>query len=157
MEVDNIVHDPRANSDRKRDCGDQSGAAPTAGADRITPAPEVVGAEAAPAAAERRRSASSSRKEKESLKILEELPTVLDLHHWLARAAQALVEATAYDDRADVAWFSKINDPKETFESFEDSGPERFQSLDRMLSVALQKKIKGGELGREIASKTTMM
>ena len=31
-----------------------------------------------------------------------DLPTVNDLHHWLAMVAEALVEASAYDDRAEV-------------------------------------------------------
>ena len=55
-----------------------------------------------------------------------ELPTVSSLHHWLALTAAALVEASAYDDRAEVAWFSKGNDPTMTFESLADSGEDRF-------------------------------
>ena len=50
------------------------------------------------------------RKEKETLKMPKELPTVNDVHHWLALTASALAEASAYDDRAEVAWFSKVND-----------------------------------------------
>ena len=50
-------------------------------------------------------------KEKEALKMPKELPTVNELHHWLALTASALVEASAYDDRAEVAWLAKVNDP----------------------------------------------
>ena len=47
--------------------------------------------------------ATDVRKEKEALKMPKELLTVNDLHHWLALTASALVEASAYDDRADVS------------------------------------------------------
>ena len=56
--------------------------------------------------------APTGRTEKGALSMPKELPTVSDLHHWLALAAAALVEASAYDDRAEVAWFSKVNDPQ---------------------------------------------
>ena len=45
----------------------------------------------------------TGRKEKESLRMPKDLPTVNDSHHWLAMTAAALVEASAYDDRAEVA------------------------------------------------------
>ena len=46
----------------------------------------------------------TGRKGKESLGMPKDLPTVNDVHHWLAIPAAALVETSAYDDRADVAW-----------------------------------------------------
>ena len=53
---------------------------------------------------------SASRAEGEGVaKLPKELPTVSDVHHWLALTAAALVEASAYDHRAEVAWFSKVN------------------------------------------------
>ena len=70
-----------------------------------------------------------------------ELPTVNDLHHWLALTASALVEASAYDDRADVAWVATVNDPKVTFEALADSEKDRFKNLDMMLSNLSQTKL----------------
>ena len=58
-----------------------------------------------------------------------ELPTVHDVHQWLALTASALVEASAYDDRADVAWFSTMNDPNIAFEALADSEEDRFNNL----------------------------
>ena len=84
-----------------------------------------------------------------------ELPSVSSLHQSLAFAAVALVEASAYDDRAEVAWFSKVNDPSMTFESLADSGEDRFKNLDMMLANLLQSKIgASGELGRLVAAKS---
>ena len=78
-----------------------------------------------------------------------ELPTVSDLHHWLALTAVARVEASAYDDRAEVAWFSKVNDPSKSFEALADSEKDRFKNLDMRLVNNLQSKMgKAGELGR---------
>ena len=50
--------------------------------------------------------AAAVRKGKEALEMPKELPTVKDAHQWLALTASALVEASAYDDRAKVAWSS---------------------------------------------------
>ena len=61
------------------------------------------------------------RKEKETPAMPRGLPTVNDAHHWLALTASALVEASAYDDRAEVAWFSKVNSPNIPFEALADS------------------------------------
>ena len=55
--------------------------------------------------------------------------------------ADALVEASAYGDRAEVAWFSKVNDPNMTFGSFAVSGADRIENLDMLLSNMLQNKI----------------
>jgi hypothetical protein len=94
-------------------------------------------------------------KEQEALKMPTDLPTVNDLHHWLALIASALVEASAYDDRAEVAWFSKVNDPSVTFEALADSEKDRLKHLDMMLSNMLQSNIgRAGELGRLVAAKT---
>ena len=57
--------------------------------------------------------APAGRREKETLRR----PKVNDLHRWLALTAAALVEASACDDRAEVAWFSTVNDPNVTFEA----------------------------------------
>ena len=87
-----------------------------------------------------------------------ELPTVNDLHHWLALTAVALVAASVYDDRAEVAWFSKVNDPRITFEALADSERDRFKNLEVMLANLLQSKIgKAGELGRLVATKSQSM
>ena len=86
------------------------------------------------------------------------LPSVNDSHRWLAMTAAALVEASTYDGRADVAWFSKVNDPVVTFGSFADSGKDRFTSLDLMLSSVLQSKVgRSGDLGRLVGAKAQGM
>ena len=75
---------------------------------------------------------------------------MVSLHTWLARVAQALAEASAYNDRQEVIWFLQVNEPGQTFETLAGPGPERLHNLDAMLSVALQSKIKGGDLEREL-------
>ena len=70
-----------------------------------------------------------------------ELPTVSDVHHWLASTAAALVEASAYNDRAEVAWFSKVNDPSTAFAALPDPERDRLKNLDMMLVNILQSKI----------------
>jgi hypothetical protein len=47
-------------------------------------------------------------------------------------------------------WFLQVNEPNQTFETLADPGLERFHNLGSMLSVALQSKIKGGDLEREL-------
>ena len=64
----------------------------------------------------------TGRKEKELLRLPKDLPTVNDLHHWLAMIAAALVEASACGDRAEVAWLSKVHDPHMTFEAIAELG-----------------------------------
>ena len=87
-----------------------------------------------------------------------ELPSVNDLHHWLAMTAAALVEASAYDHRAEVAWFSKVSDPQMTFDSHAELGKDPFKNLDMTLSNVLQSKIgEGGELGRLVAANAQNM
>ena len=54
-----------------------------------------------------------------------------------------------------MAWLTKVNDPSEAVESLVDSWLVRFRSLGAMLSGALQSKIKGGELGRDISSRAS--
>ena len=90
------------------------------------------------------------RKEKETLHLPKDLPTVVGLNAWLAKVAQALAEASAYNDRKEVAWFLQVSEPDQTFETLADPGLDRFHNLDSMLSVALQGKIKGGDLEREL-------
>ena len=75
----------------------------------------------------------AGRKERETLMMPKDLPSANDLHHWLALTAPALVEASAYDDRAEVAWLCKVNDPGMKLHSFADSGKDRFKNLDMML------------------------
>ena len=83
---------------------DKSGGDPT---DRTPAGPSALTAESAP----------TGREEKESLRAPKDRPIANDLHHWLAMTAAALVEASAYDDRAEIASLSKANDPNMTFES----------------------------------------
>ena len=69
-----------------------------------------------------------------------------------------MVEAFVYDDQAEVACFSKVNDPNVTFESLGDPERERFKNLDMTLSNILQRKIgRSGELGRLVAKTSQNM
>ena len=56
-----------------------------------------------------------------------------------------------------MAWFTKVSGPAETFESLVDPLLARFRSLGAMLFGALQSKIKGGELGRELFSRVASL
>ena len=49
----------------------------------------------------------------------------------------ALVQASAYSDSAEVAWFRECNGPTKNLEDFSDSGPERLWGLDSKLGTAL--------------------
>ena len=71
---------------------------------------------------------------------------MVSLQTWLAGVAQALAEASAYIVRQEVIWFLQVNEPDQTLETLADPGPARFHNLDAMLSVALQSKIKGGDI-----------
>ena len=51
------------------------------------------------------------------------------------------MDASAYDDRADVAGVSKVNDPSMTFDSFADSGKDLLKNLDMMLPGVFQNKM----------------
>ena len=94
------------------------------------------------------------RKEKESLNIPKELPTVSTLNVWLAKVATALTEASVYYDKAEVAWLMKVTTPAATFDALADSGEPRFHGLDTMLAPALQALVTTGELGRSLNKKS---
>ena len=51
----------------------------------------------------------------------------------------------------------KVNDPSETYEPLEDSGPVRLRRLGAMLSGALQSTDKDGDVGRDVASKSSSL
>ena len=59
------------------------------------------------------------------------------LAQWKVTVASALVQASAFGDRAEVAWFRECGDVGKDFEYFADSGHERFRGLDDKLAVAL--------------------
>jgi hypothetical protein len=80
-------------------------------------------------------------KEQGTLHLPKEVPIVVDIQPWLARVAQALAEASAYNDRKEVFWFVQVNEPDQTLETLADPGQERFHNVDALLSVSLQKKI----------------
>ena len=82
---------------------------------------------------------------------------MVDLQPWLARVAQALAEASAYNDRKEVICFLQVSEPEQTFESREDPGPARVHNLDAMLSGALQSELKGGDLAREVTTKLSSL
>ena len=69
------------------------------------------------------------------------LPNVARMRMWLANVGAALVEASAYDDQAEIAWFRAVNEGVSTFESLENSGDARFTNLGMMRAVALNAKL----------------
>ena len=77
------------------------------------------------------------RKMANEVKIPANLPTVPSLADLKMSIAQALVQASAYKDNADVAWFRECNDPTFTLEESSDSGNERFRGLDNKWGTAL--------------------
>ena len=77
------------------------------------------------------------RKEAPYVKIPNQLPTVNSLAEWKVAVARSLLAASAYGDRAEVAWFRECSDPTKGFEHFSDSGAERFRGLDNKLAVAI--------------------
>jgi hypothetical protein len=81
--------------------------------------------------------AHTIRKEASEVKIMGKLPTVPGLPDWKIAIANALVQASAYGDRAEIAWFKECSDPEKTFEYFGNSGADRFTGLDNKLASAI--------------------
>jgi hypothetical protein len=99
--------------------------------------------------------ARPTRKEKKELKMPPKIPNVVHLRMWLANVSVALVEASAYDDQAEIAWFRAVSDGSATFDDLEDSGDQRFNNLDMMLATALNAKLdQSGDLARVVKKKT---
>ena len=69
------------------------------------------------------------------------IPNVVHLRLWLANVSAALVEASAYDDQAEIAWLRAVSDGSATFDDLEDSGDQQFNNLDMMLATALHAKL----------------
>jgi hypothetical protein len=99
--------------------------------------------------------ARPTRKEKKELKMPPKIPNVVHLRMWLANVSAALVEASAYDDQAEIAWFRAVSDGSATFDDLEDSGDQRYINLAMMLATALNAKLdQTGDLGRVVKKKT---
>ena len=64
-------------------------------------------------------------------------PTVTQLNEWGQAIARALVAASPYEDRAEVAWFKRASQKGATFEDLADVGESRFHQLDAMLCQKL--------------------
>jgi len=77
--------------------------------------------------------------------VLPAFPNRPQLQSWRRGVARALVTASAYTDSAEVAWVSEAFNRSKKFEDFEDSGEERFQSLDQKMAVALHGIMKASE------------
>ena len=77
------------------------------------------------------------RKEAAEIKLPSKLPTVPNLAEWKVTFAHALVQASAFGDRAEISWFKECSDASKDFEYFGHSGPERFSGLDNKLVVAI--------------------
>ena len=84
------------------------------------------------------------------------LPNVVHLRMWLANVSAALVEASAYDDQAELSWLRAVNDGVSTYESLESSGGARFVNLDMMLAIALYAKLDQGEFAQVVKRKHVM-
>ena len=77
-------------------------------------------------------------RESAKLEIPKQLPNVTNLGEWKISVSLALVQASGYGDRREVAWFQECNDGTRSFESFADSGGPRFAALDDKLGAAIQ-------------------
>ena len=83
------------------------------------------------------------------------IPNVVHLGMWLANVSAALVEASTYDDQAEIAWFRAVSDGSATSDDLEDSGDQRFNNLDMMLATALNAKLdQSGDFTRVVKKKT---
>ena len=82
-------------------------------------------------------SSNRTRKEAAEVRIPPKLPTVPGLSDWKIKVATALVQASAYGDQAEVAWFRECNDPDHDFEYFGDSWGDRYRGLDHKLATAV--------------------
>ena len=80
--------------------------------------------------------ANRTRKEAAEVRIPPKLPTVPGLSDWKIRVATALVQASAFGDQAEVAWFRECSDPHD-IEYFGDSGGDRYRGLDHKLATAI--------------------
>ena len=100
-------------------------------------------------------SAKPTRKEQKELTLPTKLPNVVHLRMWLANVSAAFVEASAYDDQAEVAWFRTVCDGKTTVEELEDCGEPRYSNLDMMLAAALNTKLDhAADFSRVVKKKT---
>ena len=82
-------------------------------------------------------SSNRTRKDAAEVKIPPKLPTVPGLSDWKIKVATALVQASAYGDQAEVAWFRECNDADHDLEYFGDSGGDRYRGLDHKLATAV--------------------
>ena len=73
----------------------------------------------------------------EVLSIAKEPLVVNTMQIRLAKVATALTEASAHNDKAEVAWLMTATYSCEAFESVLDSGGTRFHGLDSTLVTAL--------------------
>ena len=90
--------------------------------------------------------------------MTKEVLAVDDVHRWFALTASVLVEASAYDDRAEVAWFSQLSGPNVTFEARVESEKDRRANLGTMHPNILQAKIgRAVELGWLVATRSQHM
>ena len=74
-------------------------------------------------------SASRYCKEAAQIQLPARLPTSGSVNEWRINVAQALLQASAYSDRAEVAWFRECSEAGRTLESFQDSGVRDFAGL----------------------------
>ena len=65
------------------------------------------------------------------------LPTSGNVIEWRINVSQVLLQASAYSDRAEVAWFRECSEAGRTLESFQDSGCERLCGIDSKLAQAM--------------------
>ena len=76
-------------------------------------------------------------KEASEVKIPPKLPTVSNVNEWSRSVVSALVQASAYGDTADAAWFRESSDLDKDFDDLGDSGDERCCGLDSKRGYAI--------------------
>ena len=69
-------------------------------------------------------------------------PTIPNLNGWKMQVGKNLVTASGRTDRREIGWWGEVCNPSATFETLEDSGEERFLSLDLKLPTALSLMLK---------------
>jgi hypothetical protein len=73
---------------------------------------------------------------------------------WLVNVSVALVEASAYDDQAEITSLRAANDGISTFEFCKCSGDAWLANLDMVLAIAVNAKLYQGDFAQVVKKKT---
>ena len=79
-------------------------------------------------------------------------PTLPNLSAWKLQVGKSLVAAGGRIDQREIAWWAEVSKDASNFDSLEDSGEDRFVSLDLKLSISLSVMLK--EVNNEVTTTT---